>query len=97
MGIVPQIGLTKLMITNHRIDKSLCIQCGTCIKKCPVDAINLQAGAVDSKRCIACMGCVNNCPTQAVKMNFIGKPVYGFKEFLKRNHIEIMEPAERSA
>ncbi|KAF0159636.1 MAG: flavodoxin [Syntrophaceae bacterium] len=96
MGIIPQIDLTKLMITNHHIDKSLCIQCGTCIKKCPVDAIHLQAGTVNSKRCIACMGCVNNCPTQALKMNFIGKPVYGFKEFLKRNHINIMEPAEQS-
>jgi ferredoxin/flavodoxin len=94
MGIFPQIGLTKLMITNHHIDASLCIKCGTCVKKCPVSAINLQAGSVDSKRCIACIGCVNNCPTQAMKMNFIGKPVYGFKEFMKRNRIEIIEPSE---
>ncbi len=94
MGIVPQIGLTKLMITNHHIDKSLCIKCGTCLKKCPVGAIDLPAGSVDSGRCIACIGCVNNCPTQAMKMNFIGKPVYGFKEFLKRNSIVIAEPAE---
>lgn len=96
MGIVPQIGLTKLMITNHHIDTSLCIKCGTCVRKCPVGAINLQAGSVDTRLCIACIGCVNNCPTQAMKMNFTGKPVYGFKEFLKRNHIEIMEPAELS-
>ncbi len=94
MGIVPQIGLTKLMITNHHIDTSLCIKCGTCIRKCPVGAINLQAGSVDTRRCIACIGCVNNCPTQAMKMNFVGKPVYGFKEFLKRNRIEIAEPVE---
>lgn len=94
MGVVPQIGFTKLMITNHHIDKSICIKCGTCISKCPVGAINLEAGSVDSRRCIACLGCVNNCPTQAMKMNFIGKPVYGFKEFLKRNRIEIREPVE---
>jgi len=94
MGIFPQIGLTKLMITHHHIDGALCIRCGTCVKKCPVGAINLQAGSVDESRCIACIGCVNNCPTQAMKMNFMGKPVYGFKEFLKRNHIAIVEPAE---
>lgn len=94
MGLFPQIGLTKLLITHHHIDPNLCIRCGTCVKKCPVGAINLQAGSVDSKRCIACIGCVNNCPTQAMKMNFIGKPVYGFKEFLKRNRIEMTEPAE---
>lgn len=94
MGFFPQIALTKLMITNHHIDTGICIKCGTCIKKCPAGAIDLQSGSVDSSRCIACIGCINNCPTQAMKMNFMGKPVYGFKEFLKRNQIEIMEPAE---
>lgn len=97
MGVFPQIGLTKLMITHHHIDKDICIQCGTCVKKCPVGAVNLQAKTVDSKRCIACIGCVNNCPTQAMKMNFMGKPVYGFNEFLKRHRIEIAEPAELKA
>lgn len=89
----PQIGFTKLAITNHHIDQKICIKCGTCVKKCPVGAINLQTGSVNVNRCIACIGCINNCPTQAMKMNFMGKPVYGFKEFLKRNRIEITEPA----
>lgn len=97
MGIFPQIGLTKLMITDHRIDKGICIKCGTCVKKCPVGAINLQAGSVDANRCIACIGCVNNCPTQAMKMKFAGKSVYGFNEFLKRHRIKIIEPAELKA
>jgi hypothetical protein len=30
-------------------------------------------------------------------MNFTGKPVDGFKEFLKRNPIEISEPVELNA
>jgi len=27
-------------------------------------------------------------------MNSVGKPVYGFEEFMKRNRIEILEPSE---
>jgi ferredoxin/flavodoxin len=94
MTVFPQIRLTKLLITNHHIDTNICIGCETCIRNCPVGAINLKTGSVDSKRCIACMACVNNCPAGAMKMNFMGKPVYGFNEFLQRNRIEIVEPAE---
>ncbi len=94
MAVVPQLGFTKLLITNHHIETGQCIRCGTCLRKCPAGAIHLQTGTVDSKRCLACMGCINNCPVQAMKMNFMGKQVYGFKEFLKRHQIEIKEPAE---
>ena len=94
MKLLPGIALTKLMITDHHINQDLCIECGACIDKCPVGAISLETGVINSKRCIACMGCINNCPANAVQMNFLGTAVYGFKEFLKRNHIDIMEPAE---
>jgi len=94
MTALPQIWLVKLIITNHHIDTQLCIGCETCIKNCPVNAIDLKTGSVNSGRCIACIGCVNNCPAQAMKMNFMGRPVYGFNEFLIRNNIEIIEPAE---
>jgi ferredoxin/flavodoxin len=92
MAALPQVPLTKLAITNHHIDLKTCIGCGACVKKCAVAAINLKTGIINSPRCIACMGCVNNCPTGAMKMNFGGKEVYGFNEFLKRNHIDIIEP-----
>ncbi|MBF0398488.1 MAG: EFR1 family ferrodoxin [Desulfobacterales bacterium] len=92
MKIIPQIWFTKLMITNHIIDKNACIKCGTCIHKCPASAIDLEKQSVDDERCIACLGCINNCPANAVKMNFFGKPVYGFNEFLKRKQIKIVEP-----
>ncbi|MGL4369931.1 MAG: EFR1 family ferrodoxin [Spirochaetota bacterium] len=89
------IAFTKILIGNHHIDKKTCIECGTCVRKCPVTAIDLEKGTVSSV-CIACIGCVNNCPAGAMKMNFMGKPVYGFKELLKRNNIVIKEPAELS-
>jgi ferredoxin/flavodoxin len=86
--------LSKLAISDHRIDPEKCIKCGTCVKKCPTGAIDLKNNKVDTGKCIACMGCVNNCPVQAVKMKFIGKPVYGFNKFLEENKITIVEPEE---
>ncbi len=85
---------TKLMLSNHRIDPEKCIKCGTCVKKCPVGAIDLDTNKVDTSKCIACMGCVNNCPVQAVCMKIMGDDVYGFNRFLKDNNIIIKEPEE---
>ncbi len=88
------IGGTKLMITGHHVNRDKCISCGTCVEKCPVNAIVPDKGFVDTGKCIACLGCVNNCPVSAVEMKFMGKDVYGFNEFLKRNNIVIKEPEE---
>ncbi len=90
----PSIWSTKLLINQHQIDKTRCISCGTCMDKCPVDAIDIDKGTVDNDKCIVCLGCVNNCPTQSVDMEFIGKKVYGFNDFLKRNEINMLEPEE---
>ena len=86
--------LSKLMITDHRIDPDKCIKCGTCVRKCPAGAIDPSNYNIDPDKCVACMGCVNNCPVQAVKMKFFGKPVYGFNKFLEENKITIFEPEE---
>lgn len=86
--------VTKLLISSHTIDANKCIGCGTCVRKCPVDATHPDQHKVDKDRCIACMGCVNNCPVQAINMVFFGKKVYGFTEFLRRNDIKIQEPKE---
>jgi len=88
---------TKFAIENHTIDKAECIHCGTCLEKCPTDAIDLEAYTVDTDTCILCFGCINNCPAQAVVMEYKGERVYGFKEFLKRNNIIIKEPRELQA
>ena len=72
------------------------MDCGICIDKCPVGAIDIDDGRVDEDLCIACLGCVNNCPTCAVDMVFLNKKVYGFNEFLKRQKITISEPEEFS-
>lgn len=89
-----QVKFTKLMITKHAIDKEKCTKCGICAEKCPVGVIDIATPFIDRKGCIACMGCVNNCPAGAIDMVFLGKKVYGFRDFLKKNSITIREPAE---
>ncbi len=84
----------KVAIRKHTIDAKKCIQCGLCVEKCPVGAIDIEKFKVDNGKCILCVGCVNNCPEGAHDMIFMGKKVYGFKEFLKRNKITIKEPRE---
>jgi len=91
---LPQRWFSKLLINRHTISKEKCIGCLTCVEKCPVNAIDPDNARVDTKKCIACMGCVNNCPAQAIDMEFMGKKVIGFFEFLKQNQITIKESDE---
>jgi ferredoxin/flavodoxin len=88
------IGFTKLLIQGHSVNAEKCVSCGSCVNLCPVNSIFPDKGVVDTDKCIACLGCVNNCPQSAVEMKFMGKKVYGFNEFLKRNNVVIKEPEE---
>jgi ferredoxin/flavodoxin len=85
---------TRKFINEHTIEYKKCILCGICVDKCPAGAIDLGKYSINSRACVACMGCVNNCPTGAHNMVFMGSKVYGFREFLKRNNIDIKEPVE---
>lgn len=95
LGSRAATALTKRLIGTHEIDSKICISCGICAELCPVDVIDLDAFTVDRPRCVVCMACINNCPVQAFDMTFMGKPVYGFNEFLRRHDIRIREPELR--
>ncbi len=88
------IWFTKLMIGKHTIDAKTCIKCGTCVEKCPADAIDIEKASVNTGRCVGCLGCVNNCPVQAIDMTFTGNKVTGFNAFVKKHNIVIEEPEE---
>jgi len=50
------------------IDPDKCNQCGICIKRCNMKAINKEPFKVDFDRCIGCGLCVTTCPTKAIQM-----------------------------
>jgi len=53
------------------IDSGLCVGCGTCAERCPVNAISISEGAdttatVEEAWCIGCGVCVSACPDHAL-------------------------------
>lgn len=50
--------------------ESQCVNCGTCISTCPVDAINSAENhpEFNNEKCIGCGLCVTHCPENAIKM-----------------------------
>ncbi len=50
-----------------KLNKSKCIGCTACIKRCPTEAIRVRAGKaeINSKRCIDCGECIRICPKGA--------------------------------
>ncbi|MFX1302045.1 MAG: ATP-binding protein [Promethearchaeota archaeon] len=69
-----RIGMTSLINwTNYLscIDSGLCIGCGTCVEKCPVDAIKLNddnIAEVNTKYCIGCGICAHFCSENAISL-----------------------------
>jgi ferredoxin len=91
---LPLAWFNKKAINKHTVDAAKCILCRTCVKKCPTAAIHPEKQFVDRDRCLACFGCLNNCPADAVVMEYRGKRLYGFPEYLRRRKLTILEPQE---
>ena len=63
------------------VDKNACIGCGLCAKKCPMQAIEMQATEKTetnklgknpvwtAERCALCLGCLHRCPKFAISYN----------------------------
>jgi len=58
------------------VDVNLCDGCGTCAKRCQVNAVSVaakkQPSVVNRNRCIGCGLCVPTCPKKA--MSLLKKP-----------------------
>jgi NAD-dependent dihydropyrimidine dehydrogenase PreA subunit len=54
------------------VDADTCMGCGTCVKRCQVDAVRVsqkkQPAVVNQNRCIGCGVCVPACPTQSIAL-----------------------------
>jgi ferredoxin len=58
--------------SNYRavIDEESCSGCGTCVERCPMDAITLEddIAKLQEKRCIGCGNCTIGCPESAISL-----------------------------
>ena len=58
--------------SNFRVavDGDLCAECGTCLSRCPMEALRAGNGrtVVDRDRCIGCGACVTTCPSEALRL-----------------------------
>jgi len=55
---------------NAKIDPELCIQCGDCVDRCPMDAIAEfdETVEVTADKCVGCGVCVSVCPEGAIDL-----------------------------
>jgi len=51
-------------------DQEVCIGCGACVERCPVEAVKMDGAFpdVDEAWCIGCGVCAKTCPSEAIKM-----------------------------
>ena len=58
------------------IDKSKCIGCGICEKRCQLDAIyiNNKIASIDLTRCLGCGLCVSTCKQNAINLIPVKQP-----------------------
>jgi Na+-translocating ferredoxin:NAD+ oxidoreductase RNF subunit RnfB len=70
-GTAPTSTLTSYMAKIH---KDICVGCGTCVEKCPMEAIELVNGVakLNAARCIGCGVCAYHCPENAIALNRTG-------------------------
>lgn len=67
-----------------------CIKCKTCVKNCPVDAIDIENKTFDLDKCIGCYGCINRCPKHAISpvSEELEKFMNGFIDNFKNTRLE---------
>jgi len=52
----------------YKIDKDICIRCGTCMAVCPIAAVDFKDGdyEIDPEKCKDCGVCAENCPVSCI-------------------------------
>lgn len=67
-GLMHAIGCRLPFVLRMRVDKSQCIGCGLCEKKCPMESAEFAEGKaqINQHNCICCGVCQHACPVQAI-------------------------------
>ena len=67
-----------------------CIKCKTCVRNCPVDAIDIENKTFDIDACIGCYGCINRCPMHAISVTGpeVTEFMKGFIDMFKNTRLE---------
>ena len=62
------LGQLVLGAFGMQVDKKLCVGCGLCSKKCPMQAVSITQGKAQINRhhCIVCGQCRQACPRKAI-------------------------------
>lgn len=55
----------RLLIRQPRVQRAVCINCGACVRKCPVGAIDPHTLMIQEQKCLRCYACVKACPKEA--------------------------------
>jgi len=84
----------------REMDEEKCIGCGVCVRRCPMNALELKDKKVifTPERCIGCGVCINKCPQDASCLEYRGEnqdypknPRETAERFLKERGKEPME------
>lgn len=81
LAYLPQRLLAHLSVKKPDRNRSLCIQCNSCLNACPMSAIDLSL-EIDNKLCIRCGACVKTCNRKAREIVFTSPLPYLYL----RNH-----------
>ncbi len=70
-GVMPLHTISSYLA---KVDEEVCIGCGTCIEKCPMETIDLEDSIanVNDEKCIGCGVCAHHCPEGAIHLERIG-------------------------
>ena len=77
LGLVPACLMrwaARVLWVRPRIDASLCVNCGRCIKACPMDALSRPEApgrgtpVLKQRACVGCACCHEVCPKGAIRM-----------------------------
>ncbi len=60
--------LSRVAPFTPKLDRTACGRCGTCMKACKAQAIDLKNGRVDATRCVACYNCLAACSRGAMTL-----------------------------